>query len=131
MYRVMVLVRFQNRREYLRNPNGNQSMTETLYGQSPQMKARIGEPVIPLTYMKVSFNILVSIFRQMRLLMSKQKQSREQPTRKMCEFPAESDSEELKILANNPAYICMDCGKSAASEENLCKPEYVLFAVSL
>jgi hypothetical protein len=87
------------------------------------MKTRIGESVIPLTYMKSGFNILVNIFYQMRLPMSKQKQPREQSTRKICEFPPDSDSEELKILANDPAYFCRDCGRTAASDENLCQSE--------
>jgi len=50
----------------------------------------------------------------------------DQPPTKMCEFPAESDSEEVKILANNPKYACMDCGEFAASCENLCRPEKML-----
>jgi hypothetical protein len=55
--------------------------------------------------------------------MSEKNQSEDQSTRKICEFPSGSNSEELKILVNDPRYVCMDCGKSAASEENLCRPE--------
>jgi hypothetical protein len=55
--------------------------------------------------------------------MSEKKQSEDQSTKKICEFPPDSDSEELRILANNPAYVCMGCGRSAASGENLCQPE--------
>jgi len=55
--------------------------------------------------------------------MSEEKQSEDQFARKICEFPPDSDSEEMKILASNPQYQCMDCGRSAESSENLCKPE--------
>ena len=55
--------------------------------------------------------------------MSEREQWEDQPTSKVCDFPAESDSEELKILANNPKYACMDCGEFAASSENLCRPK--------
>ena len=60
--------------------------------------------------------------------MSDKKQSEEQSTRKICDFPPDSDSEELKILGNNPSYVCMDCGRSAASRENLCRPERMFSA---
>jgi len=54
--------------------------------------------------------------------MSKRKRSKAQP-RKVCKFPPDSDSEQLKILAYDPAYFCRDCGRTAASDENLCKSE--------
>jgi len=55
--------------------------------------------------------------------MSKKKQSENQSTKKVCDFPPDSDSKELRILTNNPSYVCMECGKSAASRESLCRPE--------
>ena len=55
--------------------------------------------------------------------MTEREQSEDQPTTKICDFPPDSDSEKLKILANDPAYVCTDCGRSAASGENLCRPE--------
>jgi hypothetical protein len=55
--------------------------------------------------------------------MSEEKQSECQPTRKICDFTPNSESEELKILVNNPAYVCMECGRSAHKGENLCQPE--------
>jgi len=55
--------------------------------------------------------------------MSKRKQSKRQSTTKICEFPPDTESQELKVLVNNPSYVCMECGKSAASGENLCRPE--------
>jgi hypothetical protein len=55
--------------------------------------------------------------------MSEKKQSEDKSTSKVCGFPPDSNSEELKILVNDPRYVCMECGKSAASSENLCQPE--------
>ncbi len=55
--------------------------------------------------------------------MSRKKSAASQFAKKICEFPPESESKELKILVNNPKYVCMDCGKSAAQGDNLCKPE--------
>jgi len=55
--------------------------------------------------------------------MSKTKDSESKPSSKVCEFPPDSKSEELKILVNNPSYVCMECGKTAASHENLCQPD--------
>jgi hypothetical protein len=42
---------------------------------------------------------------------------------KICEFPPDSKSEELRTLVNDPRYVCMECGKTAASHENLCRPD--------
>jgi len=60
--------------------------------------------------------------------MSENKNSEDQFTRKVCDIPSDSDSEELRILSNNPSYVCMDCGRSAARSENLCKPEKMFSA---
>ena len=60
--------------------------------------------------------------------MSERKHSEEQPTNKVCDFPPDSRSEELQILAKDPAYICGDCGRSAANHENLCKPQRLFSA---
>ena len=35
----------------------------------------------------------------------------------------ESNFDEYKKLVRNPKYVCGNCGRAAASEENLCKPE--------
>jgi hypothetical protein len=42
---------------------------------------------------------------------------------KVCDFPPDSKSKELKLLTKDPAYICGDCGRSATSQDSLCKPE--------
>jgi len=55
--------------------------------------------------------------------MSKQKHSEEQHTIKVCDFPPKPKSEELQLLVKDSAYICGDCGRSAASHENLCRPQ--------
>jgi hypothetical protein len=55
--------------------------------------------------------------------MSEKKASEKRPASKVCEFPQDSKSEELKIMVNAPRYVCMACGKSAAKDENLCRPE--------
>jgi hypothetical protein len=34
-----------------------------------------------------------------------------------------SNPKEYKELVKNAAYMCKNCGRVAASEENLCKPE--------
>jgi hypothetical protein len=34
-----------------------------------------------------------------------------------------SNFDEYKKLVRNPKYVCGNCGRAAASEENLCKPE--------
>lgn len=54
--------------------------------------------------------------------MSERKQSEDQSARKVCEFSPDSDSEELKIIANNSEYLCAKCECFAASSENLCQP---------
>jgi len=55
--------------------------------------------------------------------MSEKKRSEDQSKSKICDFPSDSESEDLKTLVNNPSYICSECGKSAARGENLCSPE--------
>ena len=54
--------------------------------------------------------------------MSEKKQLEDQSTSKICDFPTDSDSEELKYLADDPEYLCVKCERSAASSENLCRP---------
>ena len=60
--------------------------------------------------------------------MSERKQSEDQSTRKICDSTTDFDSEELKTLTNNPAYVCTECGRSAARQENLCRPEKMFSA---
>jgi hypothetical protein len=56
--------------------------------------------------------------------MSEQKHSKNQ-TDKICEMSSSNDweSKELDSLVKDPSYFCKNCGRSAASEENLCQPE--------
>jgi hypothetical protein len=54
--------------------------------------------------------------------MPEKKQSDDQSIKKVCDFPPDSESKELKVVANNPLYECMKCGRSAISLENLCRP---------
>jgi hypothetical protein len=35
----------------------------------------------------------------------------------------ESNLEDYKKLVKNPQYVCKNCGRAAANEKNLCKPE--------
>ena len=35
----------------------------------------------------------------------------------------QSNPDEYKKLVRNPAHVCGNCGRAAAREENLCKPE--------
>ena len=35
----------------------------------------------------------------------------------------QTNIEEIKKLVRNPKFICKSCGRSAASERNLCAPE--------
>ena len=35
----------------------------------------------------------------------------------------ESNREEYKTLVRNAKHVCTNCGRSAADEKNLCKPE--------
>ncbi len=35
----------------------------------------------------------------------------------------QSHSDEYKNLVRNPGYVCANCGRAAALEKNLCKPE--------
>ncbi len=59
--------------------------------------------------------------------MSKGKSSESQSDGKICEmdFSSESESKELKILVKNSLFVCTSCGRSAASEESLCRPEWI------
>jgi hypothetical protein len=60
--------------------------------------------------------------------MSERKHPEEKIKSKICEFPSESKSEELQLLVKDPAYICGNCGRSAASSENLCQPQKLFSA---
>ncbi len=55
--------------------------------------------------------------------MSRKKAPADQLLKKVCEFPSDSDSKELRVLVNAPRYVCMKCGKSAGKGEHLCEPE--------
>lgn len=55
--------------------------------------------------------------------MHEKKHSEDQSAKKICEFLPDSEAQELRVLVNNPSYICMECGKSSASGKNLCRPE--------
>ena len=35
----------------------------------------------------------------------------------------ESNLEDYKTLVRSPNYVCGNCGRAAANEKNLCKPE--------
>ena len=35
----------------------------------------------------------------------------------------ESNLEEYKKLVKNPRFVCKNCGRAAADEKNLCKPD--------
>jgi hypothetical protein len=35
----------------------------------------------------------------------------------------ESNLEDYKKLVKNPRYVCKNCGRAAADEKNLCKPD--------
>jgi len=41
----------------------------------------------------------------------------------MCEMVKEERMGEVKAAAKNAQYVCAQCGRAAASEEHLCKPE--------
>ena len=53
----------------------------------------------------------------------KKRKSSKQSLSKICEFPPDSHSEELKALVNDPRYVCTACGRTARADESLCKPE--------
>ena len=55
--------------------------------------------------------------------MSERKHSEQESTNKVCDFPPDSKSKELKLLTKDPEYVCRDCGRSATSHESLCRPE--------
>ncbi|MDR3554476.1 MAG: hypothetical protein P4L55_06965 [Syntrophobacteraceae bacterium] len=35
----------------------------------------------------------------------------------------QSNPDEYKNLVRNPGYVCTNCGRAAAREQNLCEPE--------
>jgi hypothetical protein len=55
--------------------------------------------------------------------MSERRRTEEEPVTRVCDFPPDSKSEELKILSKDARYFCRDCGRSAATYENLCRAE--------
>jgi hypothetical protein len=59
--------------------------------------------------------------------MSERKPSESQPGSKICEmdFSSDSGSKELKELVKNSLFVCSGCGRAAASEESLCRPEWI------
>lgn len=60
--------------------------------------------------------------------MSEKEPFERQPDDKMLcdmDFSSESDSRELKTLVKNSLFVCKDCGRAAAKEENLCRPEWI------
>jgi hypothetical protein len=58
--------------------------------------------------------------------MAERKRSENQSA-KICEMSSSNDweSKELESLVKDPSYFCKNCGRSAASEENLCQPERI------
>jgi hypothetical protein len=46
-------------------------------------------------------------------------------TQHMCFLAAEKQIQLVKRLTTEPQYICLDCGRVANSEDNLCKPAHV------
>lgn len=62
--------------------------------------------------------------------MPKNNQSKDSAS-KICEFTPEWDSKKLKALSKRPAYVCAECGHSAAKRENLCQPERSIWVVGL
>jgi hypothetical protein len=60
--------------------------------------------------------------------MPEKKHSESRPEdRLICEIDLPSDSglTELKTLVKDSKFVCRDCGRAAASEENLCEPEWI------
>jgi len=59
--------------------------------------------------------------------MSERNPSQSQSDGKICEIDFSSDPElkELKTLVKNSLFVCKGCGRAAASEESLCKPEWI------
>jgi len=59
--------------------------------------------------------------------MSERKPSESQPSGKICEmdFSSDSESRELKTLVKHSLFVCKGCGRTAASEESLCRPESI------
>ena len=55
--------------------------------------------------------------------MSEKKSSENQPAKKICDMNLNLELNELKLLVKNSAYVCRDCGRTAASDRNLCEPE--------
>jgi hypothetical protein len=66
--------------------------------------------------------------QKMRCPMREQKHSKSQSDdRLVCEIDLSSDSglKELKTMVKDSKFVCRDCGRSAASEERLCEPEWI------
>ena len=40
----------------------------------------------------------------------------------LCAFAQQGTSDNIKKLSQDPYYLCMNCGRAADSEENLCNP---------
>ncbi len=40
----------------------------------------------------------------------------------ICALAAEGKMEQIKELAQNPQFLCANCGRVAASDDNLCNP---------
>ena len=59
--------------------------------------------------------------------MSERNSSISQSDGKICELDLSSDSElsELKARVKNSLFVCKGCGRAAASEESLCRPEWI------
>ena len=43
----------------------------------------------------------------------------------MCMLAEAKQMEMIRFLTNEPQFICLDCGRVANSEDNLCKPAHV------
>lgn len=60
--------------------------------------------------------------------MSENKSAEGQPDdRVVCEIDISSDRgfQELKTLTKDSRFVCRDCGRTAASDESLCRPEWI------
>jgi len=40
----------------------------------------------------------------------------------ICELASQDEFNQIKQLAQNPCYMCINCGRVADSEKNLCNP---------
>lgn len=59
--------------------------------------------------------------------MHEQRSENQPGDRVICEIDFSSDSglKELKSLIKDSKFVCRDCGRTAAGEESLCKPEWI------